>query len=491
MPFEPWQIPILQEKGIVDATGAPIFEMLKHVSNPAQMTHAVVRKAEDKYQYLSQEGWTFDDKAALKMSKEQADALATRKARDKALSVVFTEKVAPDAVQRLFAADHSQDHHWSEWIFEQAGGGKAARDQTDHHVNYLKQRFIHQYSAEAWAQTEASFLEKMRSADQDVMMKMRGCWGFFRDWPGRDDVYAKVVAAVEKFQEQEASLLEMNQELQHNGQPVLPALPEQLAELKALTDVNQRVTNWIAAKRVRTDSRVATWKKEKTIYSDDFITAIAPLTYAAAVKFGFDAWDVSNREKFAKVAQGELHGNPWDKFVANNQFMVLLKFNVPMPAWVNRDDDFNLYELTNLLLALDNTMSASDPDGWEVWDEENSKTLNIAKVKDIIMREATGTPPPAQPAAPAGGGWNARKAEPHPLMNPAHAAKSKNWPVKRTQTQYELKPPVDPATNKPQPGWDAQKEAQQIIQHLDMCLAEVRDWAAKFDPATLAKVVQR
>lgn len=476
MPFEPWQIQILQEKAIADAAGDLLLVMLKQVENADQMTHAVVRKQQDKYLFLGRGGWVADGKQALRMSQDEAAGQVRKRSKEGAVAVVFTEKVAPEVVDQLFAADQSPDHRWSDWIFEQAGGGSTGHDQTEHHLNYLKQRFIHQYTPEAWAQAETDFRESMRSADQDVMMKMRGCFGYFRNWPGRDGIYPKVADAVTKFQRQEAALLEMNQELEQNGQSVLAADPEAIGELKSLVEVNVKVSNWIAAKRVRMDYRVATWKKEKTIYSDDFVTAIAPLTYAAAVKYGFDTWDVSSRAKFTKVAQGDIHSNPWDSFIAHDGFMVFIHFNVPTPRWVGRTDTFKTYELTNLLLGLSRDTVRQPPDTWQVTDEENNRTLTIAQIKTILRREGRAEPPVEAPApAPnPNAGWQARPADPHPLMSPVHVAKTKDWPIKRGGQTVA-----------------SEQEAEAIVQHLDACLAEIKAWGMKFDPAKLARVVEQ
>lgn len=480
MPFEPWQIQVLQEKGLADAEGDLVLAMLKNVEKPELLTHAVVRKAEDKYVFLSPSGWTPIAKAAVRTTKDAAAALAAKRKREGAEVVVLTEKLAPEAIQRLFAADQSPDHRWADWIFEQAGGGNTGREQSEHHINYLKSRFIHQYSAEAWAQTEPAFRESMRSADQDVCMKMRGSFGYYRNWPGREGIYERVVTAVELFQKQEPALTEMNQELEAQSQSGLPAHPSEIDDLKNLTEINTKVTNWIAAKRVRTDYRVATWKKEKTIYSDDYVTAIAPLTYAAAVKYGFDSWDVASRAKFAKVAQGDIHSNPWDSFIQHGTFMVFLQFNVPMPRWVGRGSDsgeqrFKTYELGNLLIALDRDTAKSDPNTWTVTDEENNKTLTIGQIKDIITRQGRREAMPEPPAPrQAQGGWQPRPAEPHPLLSPTHAAKTKDWPIK----------PGGPAV-------PSEQEAQQILSHLDACLQEVQAWAAKFDPSKMARVIEK
>lgn len=472
MPFEPWQAEILQQKGLADAQGDLVFEILNHLDDPDSQTHAVVRKITTNYEYFDGKTWTPDKKRAAVLTTEKANQLAAKLAKQGAKSVVFTEKIAPDVVDRLFAADTSPDHRWGAWIFEEAGGGQAARQMSERLLNYLQQRYIHQHDAASWASVQAAFQQQMSSGDEDVLHKMRGCFGYMRNWPGRENIYKTVAEAVTLFQQHEAALTELNQQAEQEGRETLPSLPQQFESVKRLTEINRRVSNWIAAKRVRTDKRVATWKNKKTIYNDDYVWAVAPLTYAAAVDYGFEGWDVADPEKFAKVAQGELQGNPWDQFLSHGNFMVFLSFNVPMPRWIGRDKGYKTYELGDLLIPLSREVAAQSPDEWEVIDQENDTKLTIHQIKEIIMREGRAEPPPTPRADPQPQQAWRRAADPHPLLNPAYAAKEADWPIKRGAQAVP-----------------SEQEAQAIVSHLDACLQQVQAWALKFDPIKMARVV--
>jgi hypothetical protein len=146
-----------------------------------------------------------------------------------------------------------------------------------------------------------------------------------------------------------------------------------------------------------------------------------------------------------------------------------------MPRWVGRAERFKTYELGNLLIALDRETATANPDTWVVTDEENNKKLTIAQIKDIIRREGKREPMPEPPAPrQAQGGWQPRPEEPHPLLSPAYAAKTKDWPIKAGG-----------------PAVPSEQEAEQLVAHLDACLREVQAWASKFDPSKMARVVER
>ena len=436
MAYEPWQIAVLQRYGLADAAGNPVMTQLR----------------------------TLGDKEAA-------------------------PKVDPEIIKRLFLADTTPDHKWTalypititvgekqhpstrSWTFYQAGGSDTAMRQSEQALNYLKQRFIHQYGEQSWVEHEPKFRMELESADQDIGTKMRGSFGFTRKWPGDKSVYEHVVVALTTFLKQYRKLLEMNKTVPDNL--IQPTEPDEIESWQVMQEINKKVSNWVAAKRVRTDVRLASNKQEDWIYNDDYIMALAPLTYAAAVKYGWQGWDIADPEQFGKASQGELSGNPWDTFVARGGLVVMLQFHVPMPWWIQREAGgenqgaYTNYGLENLLLNLSKASASANPDNWKVTDEEHHEEMTVAQVKDMIRHEAkradAAAPVPADVPQVRARGY---QQVPHP----AYQAKS-TFPVERGGQAVA-----------------SQQEAEEIISHLDLCLAEIQRWAKKFKGA-VAKVM--
>lgn len=360
----------------------------------------------------------------------------------------------PGAMQRLIDADRTPDKHWLRWIFFQAGGGQRAKEQSEKALDRVKKRFIEeringfqhprtkeefppvsQEEAERrWEAVKDEFVAVTDCADQDAVEHL-SVFGFFRHWPGQGEIYEKTVNTITEFQDIFPKLLKMNSELAMESRPELPTEPDQIPTLEAMQQITAKVDRYFASKKARTDIR------EDTIYSDDYIVAVAPLTYAAAVKYGHDEWAWANRAKFDEVLSGETsaYNDQWKSNTAHGKIYVYLMFKYPVPAWMSRKGgEFKLRRLTNLAMELSsNDLNLINPDSIVIWDEENRNTMRLADVKEMILNEPDRAPDP----------------------------EDEGFVITRGANVYKDR-----------------QEAETVVWHLEKAVKAVLEWAKTFDP---------
>jgi hypothetical protein len=362
--------------------------------------------------------------------------------------------VSPDAVNRLLKADTTPDKRWVNWIFFQAGGGQKAKEATADALRQIRDRFIDERTngwthpetgnyqppvpreqAEArWAAAEPKFRDVLAVCDQDAVKRLR-TFGFFRDWPGNANIYQNVVEVVTRYLKFYPKLQQMNKEMLRESGEQQPETPDGVTTWEHMGEVAKKVERYFASKKARSDIR------EETIYDDDVITALAPLTYAAAVKYGYDLWPWASRKGFDQVLSGETGDwrfrDEWKGQTQRGNTFVYLTFKVPVPAWVTRrDGNWELKDLTDLALALSKDNSRENTGAWVVFDQENRNTLTIDQVKQMIMAEPTRVDPTDEES-----------------------------PIKRGANVYK-----------------DEVEAGRVVASLDRAVKAIKKWISKFDP---------
>jgi len=360
----------------------------------------------------------------------------------------------PGAVNKLLAADTTPDKKWLPWIFYQAAGGDKGKEASKRALEQIRKRFVeervngfqHSQSKEyykgvpraeaeaRWEKAKHRFKEIVDIADQDSVEKL-GVFGFFRQWPGQNQIYAKVERTIASFLNLYPKLLQMNKELRGDSREELPAEPTQISTVEQMEQITKKVDRYFASKQARDDIRV------DVIYDDDFVTALAPLTYAAAVKYGHDEWAWANRAKFDEVLSGEGHsyGDQWQSNTSQGKVYVYVMFKVPVPCWISRkSSQFERRRLTNLALEISrDALKRVNPDDIVFWDEENMNTRRLRDIKQMIVDEPTKAPDP----------------------------QDDEIPIKRGPNVYKTA-----------------EEAQQVVWHLEKAVEAIIKWARTFNP---------
>lgn len=356
--------------------------------------------------------------------------------------------IAPDALSRLLNADTTPDKHWLDWIFFQAGGGETAKRISSEALQRIKESFIdelthgytdretgqhhgpvpHAEAVERWDRVKSRFSDLLTVGDQDKVRHLR-VFGYFREWPGNANIYAHVVEAITNYLKIYPKLLQMNKELAREGGEPLPTKPEDIPTWENMLAVASHVERYFASKKARTDIR------EETIYDDDVIRALAPLTYAAAVKYGYEGWPWADPKAFNDLLTASGKFDEWQEYTTG-KIIVYLTFKVPVPAWIARKGgEWQMKDLTDLAIYRPQKDFAAPFDSWLVFDQENNLRLKIADVKKMILDEPTRTD-----------------------------SEEEDSPFKRGANVYK----------------DA-AEAQHVVASLDRALRAVQTWAEKFD----------
>lgn len=332
-------------------------------------------------------------------------------------------KMDLNAIQRLIQADATRDQRWLNWIFFQAGGGQRAKDAAKRALEQTKERFIDERvngfenpdtkekfkpvpkpEAEArWAAVEPRWQEILISADQDVVDHL-GVFGYHRSWPGKDKIYSRVVNTVTKFLRLQDKTEQMNAERMTQGVEPISVGPNAFPTLDELEKTVRKVERYFASKEARDDIEV------DRIFENDMVRVIAPLSYAASVRYGFDTWPFSNRVTFDEVLDTEHSFRDAWKSTTSRAVLVFFYWKVPMPSWISRkDNEFHRHELVNLALEIPKTAMTFDAGSPNLvfHDEENAANMTYDQVRKMIQEEPTRPPDPQDEEMPVKRGPNA------------------------------------------------------------------------------------
>lgn len=290
-------------------------------------------------------------------------------------------KINMATLQELLALDPTKDHRWTEWIINEAGGGTAAKAKSTEAVNTAlraynldmkkqveqgkKKQSELDAELEGYRETLTDLLE---SGDEDALMLAKDTFGFAYDFPGHNNRYGNVRTACQRFFELYQDGIKLNRQLQNNGEDTVPWSPDTIKSLSEMVSASTLMARRLSAVQAERDVRVGewpdptnagwaglgakgrrqwkqrpSWQKHKTVYDDDYVTIVVPLTYAAAVEYGSDSWALSNKTTFRSILRdpSSVRDNPWTtQGVQRGAIHALLTFNVPTPATLTRDDTY-------------------------------------------------------------------------------------------------------------------------------------------------------
>jgi len=361
-------------------------------------------------------------------------------------------KLAPDCIDRFLKADPSL--RWTRWMLYQSAGGARAKEASERAMEQLKERFIDERvsghldntntfihgvprpEAEAlWAKTEPRYRRIIQVADQDAVEKT-GAFGFYRNWPGGSrGLYEKTIKAVVRFLKLEQKVKEMNDDMLKDSKEAVPTKPDDYADVDALEKTTSRVERYHASKHARDDIRF------EKVYATDDVSVVAPLTYAAATRYGYEDWQWSSPGAFDQLLTNEnAFHDPWKSAVTSN-VLVFITFSLPMPCWVMRKGEtFDRKYLTNLCVLIARTKLKEFKGASATITDEEGRSVNTEEVRKMILSEVGRDDDPAK----------------------------EEWPVKRGPRVFKTV-----------------EDAKQRLKLLDDALAAVEDWAKSFDPAKI------
>jgi hypothetical protein len=362
----------------------------------------------------------------------------------------------PSVISRFLSADKTPNKVWLDWMLFHAGGGKEGMKRSEHLLQKSKALFIEervkgftengrtypprprQEVERLWTANEAKFKADLAVGDQDLAQPPRSIFGYYRHWPGKGRIYEKVALAVQHFQKIETKAKQMNKFMAAQGQDdrMIGLTPKDYPSVESLEQATKQVLQFHDSKKARDDVRI------QTVYDDDHLTVIVPLTYAAAVKYGWDSWSWANRKSFEDALRGSGSSwqNAWQNTTGRDQSVfVYIHFKVPMPPWVAyANNEFRRHELDSLALVIPADKLANfNEDSVKLYDTENRANLTLGGIKKQIRDEPK------------------RVYDPEQEENPVHTG-----------------PPV----------YGNDQEAEEVVRHLEAALDALKHWGASFNP---------
>jgi hypothetical protein len=245
------------------------------------------------------------------------------------------QKMDETCIQQFITSDPSGNGKYLEWMLYQAGGGKERLDKStsqwekgDHGEppvrETLREQFVKDCQtgykddkgepvqpvtkevAEAqWAEAEPRLRRQHVYGDEDYAITG---FGFYRTWPGHNDLYAQIVQTVKRFHKYRQALQVQSKSIDLNLKeyPNLRDLMEALQDLTLVELKNDLVFD--------------------KVWDDDHLLVIAPMNIGASIKFGIPKWCTAceSMMKSALAGQGP---NRWKEY-AKDSALYYCKFKV-------------------------------------------------------------------------------------------------------------------------------------------------------------------
>ena len=228
-------------------------------------------------------------------------------------------------------------------------------------------------------------------------------FGYFRNWPGRHNVYQKVVDSVTKFTallKDKKTVAEWNRLTPNNklltdlgaafwtaeGKP-------KFKDVDALVEFIGGIKGTLA--RRRAEGNIVTVGKnppeagggyrtgpDEVLYEDDVVKMYVPLTAAASLKKGYNDWCVSNRTRWETYFRTRQRGDlMWGTYTQRGPFGFL---HIKKPL---RHDQY----LQTLAAHVQLNTNPNTPGRIEWWDRENTHVIPTATIIQRMEREFPGS----------------------------------------------------------------------------------------------------
>jgi hypothetical protein len=418
-----------------------------------QKLPTTVREILEKYRIISEQERTKGGQTIKSKGYTTANLRSARDAEGRVLGDGYLLDLA--VVKRLIEADTSEGYEWLDWMLFHCGGGTEGQRRAAQSLEQTMDRFIDErvrgyrdgsgkyhpavskQEAEAkWAAARNKFRDVLMVGDQDIVERLH-VFGFHRNWPGPNKIYETACTTVKDFLALMPKTKEMNTFMSRQGSKdkIIRLKPKDYATVESLQQANAKVERFFASKAAREDIQV------EKIYSDDYLDVICPLTYAAAVRYGWDAWQFANREHFESNLEGSSNGwaDHWRNTIGKeNNVVVYMQFHVPVPSWVSYvGSKFVRFTMQNLALVIK---------------QKQLKGVNLLDVP-VLDEEARAN-------MTLGSYLRLVEDEPKRVYDPT----LEEYPV-------HVGPPV----------YASEDEAAVVLDHTRKALDRVEAWAAKFD----------
>jgi hypothetical protein len=369
------------------------------------------------------------------------------------VSVPFVEK---EVIDRLVAADITENQDWIDWIFFQAGGGNAAaarRPDAIKRTGYVyRQHWINGFTTadgkhvdgvskevaeKYWLEKQKPIMEEyFISVPEDLIDTYQGTFGYSSHWPGKYNIYARIENALKLYFETIGDFNSISSEAKLK----LKTEPRNFPSVADLASYAERLSLSIKNSVVKLNRGKG--QKDSVIYDDDYCVAIAPASYAAAVRYGNEHWGLSSKKLYRDYmyAPNATVKTEWENIQAYNP--VFIRVKVPMPVVLNPNEfKYSTIALNEFLVTSAKPVPHSANDLLVTW--ADGVRREDADIFDIIAKE--------------------------PLRKPT-----------RSMTNV---------INTGAPRIKTPEQAKEVIRHLNLCLKAIKEWYAEKDAESIRQNV--
>ena len=323
--------------------------------------------------------------------------------------------IDPEVLERFLAVDRSKNKRVFDWMIYAAAGGTPHIRESERAIDLAKNWVIdnrmkgkdrnekpikpmtRKEAEEDWEKNELPiYYVSYFFADQDLAGDIQyPCFGWFRHWPGRNNIYPKVLDTVTKWlalaNDKKFIQLWNRSNPKEPFQPTLWDGDKPIYEsVEALADFVGSVKANLA--RRKAEQNVVTVGKnpeggyrtgaDEVLYDDENVKVIVPLTAAASLKKGFNDWCVSNRSRwddyFKSRSQNALM---WGSYTQRGPFAFMhLKKPTPHDKYL---------QSVALHVQLNNRIGAEDR--IDFWDRQNNRVIRQQEIARRMEQAVPGS----------------------------------------------------------------------------------------------------
>lgn len=263
--------------------------------------------------------------------------------------------MAPEAIDQFVRRDPSRTGKYLDWMLFVAGGGQAMASAAENRWtgctvfsssrDEMREDFMRETAAKGipaeraakdWQELEPRCRAEFILGDQDVCNA--GSYGFYRHWPGKDEIYEKVCRAIELWHAHFPKLKAHNEKLAASAEKLEGEIieldiyagwkPNDLCQPKATYN---SLDSLMKAMAVIQENLVLKDRRALKIFDTDDLLVVVPLTVGASIHYGISKWCTANLTELKRCLRGESPTCNWTSYGSRGP-LVYFRWKKDVPA---------------------------------------------------------------------------------------------------------------------------------------------------------------